>query len=426
MKRINSAFGLSRESSYKKSGIYKISNIANGKFYIGSSNNIFYRLREHLSAFKRNKHCNPYFTKAFYKYGEEGFIAEILELCPREKLLEREQHYLDTLLFAQEFVGGDNKFNKIGYNINPKAYGFLNIPIPVIQLDLITGEFIKLHPSIRSASESLCGDVFCEEGVRCASIGKQKVAYGFRWLRYKGGDIKMKVDKYISENIEDDVSVEEIDAFTGEVKYLYKTIGEANKLTDSDGPIRARLRGETQDTPYKGSYWRYYKKLSSRTPEYYLGIDIGKQGCLVLLRKDKQRIFRFGIPLLSNSEYDLNRLTNFLKSWKGYVKHVSLEHLHAIYGASAKSTFSFGYINGAVEGSLAAHEFSYTKIRAKKWQKEMFEGIDRVKDTKLNSIAAAKKLFPDFKLVLTERSKKANHNVSDALLLAEYARRKNL
>jgi len=42
-------------------GIYKITNLKNGKVYIGSSKNIKRRLIEHKSRLKNNKHINKYF-----------------------------------------------------------------------------------------------------------------------------------------------------------------------------------------------------------------------------------------------------------------------------------------------------------------------------------------------------------------------------
>lgn len=81
----------------KISGIYKITNIVNNKFYIGSSINIYQRLKHHYSDLKNNKHGNKYFLRSYIKYGKNNFIVEILEEVPKELLLIREQYYIDTL-----------------------------------------------------------------------------------------------------------------------------------------------------------------------------------------------------------------------------------------------------------------------------------------------------------------------------------------
>jgi hypothetical protein len=44
-------------------------------------------------------------------------------------------------------------------------------------------------------------------------------------------------------------------------------------------------------------------------------------------------------------------------------------------------------------------------------------------DTKQRSIIAAKRLFPEVSLRRTERSRKDDDGISDAILLAEYGRR---
>lgn len=78
-------------------GIYKIINTENGKFYIGSSVNVEFRILKHLSHLRRNVHRNAHLQAAFNRYGEDAFDFQLMEICQREQLLEREQHYIDTL-----------------------------------------------------------------------------------------------------------------------------------------------------------------------------------------------------------------------------------------------------------------------------------------------------------------------------------------
>ena len=88
-------------------GVYKITNIVNGKFYIGSSNDIKARWRQHKDKLRVNKHGNTYLQNAWNKYGEENFLFEVVEECDPEFQFEREQYYLNTL----------NPFDDQGYNI---------------------------------------------------------------------------------------------------------------------------------------------------------------------------------------------------------------------------------------------------------------------------------------------------------------------
>jgi len=98
-----------------KMGIYKILNNVNGKFYIGSSNNLRKREREHFGSLRSNSHYNKHLQRSFNKYGEISFKFIILEqLINIEDLLIREQYFLDLFRCYD---------SEIGYNISPSANG---------------------------------------------------------------------------------------------------------------------------------------------------------------------------------------------------------------------------------------------------------------------------------------------------------------
>jgi len=92
-----------------KSGIYKITNNINHRFYIGSSINIYKRWGEHKRTLRKNIHDNDFLQKSWNKYGEDHFKFEIIELIiDKTELIIREQFYLDLI----------KPFNKnITYNI---------------------------------------------------------------------------------------------------------------------------------------------------------------------------------------------------------------------------------------------------------------------------------------------------------------------
>lgn len=71
-------------------GIYKITNLINGKVYIGQSINIEERWKRHCTT-----HDNCYIHKAIQKYGKKNFSFEILEECEEAVLNEREIYYID-------------------------------------------------------------------------------------------------------------------------------------------------------------------------------------------------------------------------------------------------------------------------------------------------------------------------------------------
>lgn len=78
-----------------KAGVYCIT--CNGHNYIGSSKNLYARLREHKSRLLSGKHPNDFMLRTFKKYGIHSFNYEILEFCSPDKRIQREKYYIDTL-----------------------------------------------------------------------------------------------------------------------------------------------------------------------------------------------------------------------------------------------------------------------------------------------------------------------------------------
>lgn len=89
----------------KISGIYKIVNKVNGKYYVGSSSNIKQRWNAHKRALKLNKHWNCKLQNAWNKYGKENFKFQISELCINDTiiLLENEQRHLDIAKLNENY-----------------------------------------------------------------------------------------------------------------------------------------------------------------------------------------------------------------------------------------------------------------------------------------------------------------------------------
>jgi group I intron endonuclease len=85
----------------KVSGVYKITNTKDGKFYIGSSNNIYARIARHKRELIKGIHNNPHLQNAWNKHGADVFSFQILVECDEIKRLEAEQVKID-LAFAME------------------------------------------------------------------------------------------------------------------------------------------------------------------------------------------------------------------------------------------------------------------------------------------------------------------------------------
>ncbi len=80
-------------------GIYQIRNKETGDCYIGSAVNLKKRTTQHISLLRNKKSKHIHLQRAWDKFGESTFEIHFLEIIEnREKLIEREQYYIDLLI----------------------------------------------------------------------------------------------------------------------------------------------------------------------------------------------------------------------------------------------------------------------------------------------------------------------------------------
>ena len=89
----------------KVCGIYKIVNKINGKFYIGSSNDIYGRFTRHKYQLNNNKHTNEHLQAAWNAYGAHNFELQIVEMVDLQNLLIRETYYIQYYKCTDRTVG---------------------------------------------------------------------------------------------------------------------------------------------------------------------------------------------------------------------------------------------------------------------------------------------------------------------------------
>lgn len=174
-----------------------------------------------------------------------------------------------------------------------------------------------------------------------------------------------------------------------------------------------------------------------------IGIDPGSLGFLSCIMPNGNIEFK------SINESSVDALNKTLCEWinKASVYEwgviVVMEQVHAIFGSSAKATFSFGEIFGVLKGLIMANNIPYHLVQPKEWQSVIWvnsdivatikevqtkKGIVKRKEinTKKTSMNAAKRLFPSIDFRRNVRCKNIDDNKVDSLLIAEYGRRKNL
>lgn len=212
-------------------GIYKIENKTNGRFYIGSSNHILKRWNSHRRTLEKGTHHNYMLQNAWNKYGSESFLFEVLEKCDRAVKFEREQHYIDTL--------------KPSYNIAKEAGSPPNTDKkPVRRINVKTGE-VKLYESIASVEF---------EGFHCGSVWKCCHGLGAFHLGYKWEFVNEESPEFVPKP-GNERAVIRYDLETGEQIKRYSSAAEATKEGYSKVVISRCCNGLSYS--HRGYGWRF-------------------------------------------------------------------------------------------------------------------------------------------------------------------------
>ena len=91
-------------------GIYKLTNTINGKVYVGSSNDILKRFRDHKRALKSNTHHSEHLQRAVNKYGISKFKTDIIRIVTKEE---------NIFLIEKEIIESYNSISReFGYNMS--------------------------------------------------------------------------------------------------------------------------------------------------------------------------------------------------------------------------------------------------------------------------------------------------------------------
>ena len=158
------------------------------------------------------------------------------------------------------------------------------------------------------------------------------------------------------------------------------------------------------------------KILNKGEPYIFIGIDPGKNGGIAYIDTERNEVFT--IPY---SDTDLKALLK--GESEGWIPAppviCCLEKVGAMPGQGVTSMFNFGVSYGYIKGVLEANRIPYQEIPPQRWKKEFGLNSD-----KAASVDVCRKLFPDVNLLATDRCRKPHDGMAEALLLAEYARRK--
>ena len=95
-----------------KCGIYQIINLVNGKRYIGSSKDLYYRLSKHIWDLNRNSHVNNHLQNSWSKYGKDSFEVTILDTITETTKEQLDRH---LMVLEKTYIEYYDSFNN-GYN----------------------------------------------------------------------------------------------------------------------------------------------------------------------------------------------------------------------------------------------------------------------------------------------------------------------
>ncbi|MGM9986342.1 MAG: GIY-YIG nuclease family protein [Bacillaceae bacterium] len=190
-------------------GVYKVVNKLNNKLYIGSSVDISSRYSTHIGRDARKYIDHPFYSD-IRKYGKENFEIEILELCDRDELIEKEQYYYDILqpeynkvrpaennfmhVEVREKASRNSntpqhiKIRKELYNSPEYKLYFQMVhkekmkPVEMLDGEVVINTFISMQEASRYISENTTFKGKNKTSkIKAVCDGERKSAYGYGW-----------------------------------------------------------------------------------------------------------------------------------------------------------------------------------------------------------------------------------------------------
>lgn len=195
-------------------GIYVIRNNGNGKVYIGQSVDVEYRICNHFSNLRHNRHDNAHLQRAYNK-NPEAFSWELLCKCEQSDLDRLEIEYIAEYKSADPEHGYNKQYGgqaehratpetRLRMSITKRGKKFSEehkrkigeanrrrtqsaetrrkigekVARPVVQMD-IDGNFVARHESIKAAAMSV--GLKSPNSIRNALSGITVQSAGYRW-----------------------------------------------------------------------------------------------------------------------------------------------------------------------------------------------------------------------------------------------------
>jgi hypothetical protein len=250
MKKIET---IKTDKKFKICGIYMI--MFGDYKYIGSSKDIFIRIKSHYKDLISKKHHNRTMQRLFDKYGEVSMFYDVVEVCEQVELLEREKlhisflkrpyrinHILDPVNIERSNVYKKrlSKGAKLSFAEGREIYN--QKETHMYSLD---GKFIRSFKNATEAAEYF-GSKENFSTICSAARGDNYTAYNYRWSYIKIETLEVLVKEYFVREIVQmnlDYSI---------IKY-WSSITEATNVLDVKNITRAIKKNLTAG----GFRWKY-------------------------------------------------------------------------------------------------------------------------------------------------------------------------
>ena len=162
----------------KFSGIYKIENLINGKVYIGQSNDVKQRWKNHKWAINQEDKGQLPLYKAFKKYGIENFSFKVINMCDEDDMNELEMFYIEV---HNSFIRSENSN---GYNSTLGGEGTRGYTVSDERKDYLRRVHIGIHAGGKNpaAKKVVCDGIEFGCAKDCAKYYNIKFGTMTSWL----------------------------------------------------------------------------------------------------------------------------------------------------------------------------------------------------------------------------------------------------
>lgn len=144
-----------------------------------------------------------------------------------------------------------------------------------------------------------------------------------------------------------------------------------------------------------------------------IGIDPAKIMTIASMSKQLTNINVIQLEVGTFEFYDYFRQLKYQSAF-GTDGAIYIEDVHSMPTDGKKAAFSFGYSIGNLHACLRMMQLNFNLVTPQKWRK-----YTNTK-TKQDSIDYIKRHLPNVSLKASERAKKDNHNIADALCIMLY------